>query len=181
MFSTENLYRLFKPLNNENLITDYEVIIGGTNLPANLVKGSIILTPLSSVNASSQYKDFSKIIQPRLNDNKGLINEYSVLENTYQIDIYKVNAPNLNYIEVEIEAIKIKEWLKSFETIEYLESLYSQILPCYSSIIFSSEQYNKQFVNRATFEFQILTLSIIREDVKIIDKVEIENIILNKE
>ncbi|ALW15612.1 hypothetical protein [Campylobacter jejuni] len=182
MFSTENLYRLFKPLNNENLITNYEVIIGGTNLPANLVKGSIILTPLLSENLSSQYKDLKNLIVPKSIDiNQGIISEYSVIQNTYQVDIYKVNAPNLNYIEVEREAIKIREWLKSYETIEYLETLNSQILPNYSVISFSSEQYNKLFANRATFEFQILTLVKINESVNLIDKFKIENIILNKE
>lgn len=182
MFSTENLYRLFKPLNNENLITSYEVIIGGTTLPADLEKGSVIITPLFSETISSQYKDLQNIAVDLTEfPTQGLISEFSVIQNSYQVDIYKVNGKNLNYIEVEREAIKIREWLKSYEVMEYLDSLNSQILPCYSQIIFSSEQYNKLFANRAMFEFQILTKVAIKEKVNLIDKVKIENLILNKE
>ena len=50
MFSSENLYNLFKPLNNENLITEYEVIIGGTLLTANLDKGALIVNLINSQN-----------------------------------------------------------------------------------------------------------------------------------
>ncbi|WP_291952725.1 hypothetical protein [Campylobacter sp.] len=179
MFSSENLFKLFKPLNNENLITNYDVIIGGTNLTANLEKGSIVLTPILSEVVTSQFKDYKKISTPLiLNNNLGNLEESSLIQNTYQVDIYKVNAPNLNYIEVEKEAIKIREWLKSYEVVEYLEKLNSQILPCYSQISFSCEQYNKLFANRATFEFKIITLESIIESVNLFEKVEIENLFL---
>ena len=62
MFSSENLYNLFKPLNNENLITEYEVIIGGTLLTANLDKGALIVNLINSQNITSQFKDFKNLI-----------------------------------------------------------------------------------------------------------------------
>ena len=86
MFSSENLYNLFKPLNNENLITEYEVIIGGTLLTANLDKGALIVNLINSQNITSQFKDFKNLI---VEDDKGYIKEYSYLQNTYQVDLYK--------------------------------------------------------------------------------------------
>ena len=100
MFSSENLYNLFKPLNNENLITEYEVIIGGTLLTANLDKGALIVNLINSQNITSQFKDFKNLI---VEDDKGYIKEYSYLQNTYQVDLYKVNSLEVSYIEVEKE------------------------------------------------------------------------------
>ena len=175
MFSSENLYNLFKPLNNENLITEYEVIIGGTLLTANLDKGALIVNLINSQNITSQFKDFKNLI---VEDDKGYIKEYSYLQNTYQVDLYKVNSLEVSYIEVEREAIKIREWLKSFETIEYLQGLESGILPCYSQIGYSAELINKKFVNRAFFDFQIITRTEIKEAVGLVERAFIENTLI---
>ena len=182
MFSTQDLYKLFKPESDENLITKYQVIIGGTIMPADLDNGTLIISPISSEVVTSQYKDFQNAIIPNDENNEklnyALINETSLIKLTYQVDIYKVNSPNLAYIEVEREALKLREWLKSLQTIEYLTSLYSQILPCYSPISFGSELYNKKFANRATFEFEIITLANIQEKTGIIDKITLKETIL---
>lgn len=182
MFSTENLYNLLKPKDNPALITNFEVIIGGTALTANLDKGAIIITPISSVPISSQDKKFKPLIL--IDDDgvqRGFIKEVSIIENTYQIDFYKVNASNIPYIEAEKEALKLREWLNSFECIEYLESLNGAMLPAYSTISYSSELLNKKFVNRAFFEFKILTTSEIKERVGLIEKAIIEkSLILGK-
>lgn len=176
MFNSENLYNLFKPKGNENLITNYQVVIGGTNLPADLENGSIILSPLLSETLGSQYKDLKNLITPLIEPlDYAFINETSLIKLVYQVDIYKINAYNLMYIEAEREAIKLKEWLKSYETMEYLKSLKSQILPCYSKISFSSELFNKKFANRATFDFEIITLAEIQEKTAIADKIIIDN------
>ncbi len=179
MFSAENLYNLLKPKNKKNLITDFEVIIGGTALTANLDKGAIVITPTSSVPITSQDKRFKPLIL--VDDEgtqRGFIKEVSIIENAYQIDFYKVNAPNLPYIEAEKEAIKIREWLNSFECIEYLESLNSAMLPAYGGINYSSELLNKKFVNRAFFEFKILTTSEIKEEVGLIERAFIEKTLI---
>lgn len=179
MFSTENLYNLFKPKDKEDLITNYQIVIGGTVLPADLENGCIILNPILSEVVTNQYKDLQNLITPLIEPlDYAFINESSIIKLTYQVDVYKVNAPSLMYIEAEREAIKLREWLKSFETIEYLESLNSQILPCYSPISFSSELYNKKFANRATFDFEIITLTNIQEKTAVADKIIIENQII---
>lgn len=185
MFSSANLYNLFKPEKNPDLITDYDVIIGGTLLTANFDKGAIILNLISSNNVTSQYKDFlNPIVSKKENEEESeiiteaSIKEYSYIQSNYQIDIYKVNPANVNYIEVEIVALKIREWLKSLETIEYLKTLHATILPCYSNINYTSELYNKKFVNRAFFDFSIISIANIKEAVDAIEKVLItENLI----
>ena len=184
MFSSANLYNLFKPEKNPDLITDYDVIIGGTLLTANFDKGAIILNLISSNNVTSQYKDFlNPIVSKKENEDgeiiaEASIKEYSYIQSNYQIDIYKVNPANVNYIETEIVALKIREWLKSLETIEYLKTLHATILPCYSNISYTSELYNKKFVNRAFFDFSIISIANIEEAVDAIEKVLItENLI----
>lgn len=179
MFSTENLYNLLKPKSNPSLITPYEVIIGGTALTANLDNGAIIITPISSIPITSQDKQFKPLILTDDNGRqRGFIKEASIIESTYQIDFYKVNAPNTPYIEAEKEALKIREWLNSFECIEYLEALNSAMLPAYGIISHSAEQLNKKFVNRAFFEFKILTTSEIKEEVGLADHAIIENTLI---
>ena len=178
MFSTEHLYTLFKPYGKTNLITEYEVVIGGTNLTANLDKGAIILTPLFSNVMGSQFKDLKNIVthlKEPVED--GFIREFSLIKHTYQVDIYKVNSPNVFYIEAEREALKIREWLKSYEVMEYLAKLNCEILPCYSTINFTSELYNKKFTNRAFFDFEIISLIEIQEKTQIANKAKIENIL----
>ena len=181
MFNTSLIYRLFKPLENENLITTYEVIVGGTNLPANLEKGAIIINPISSSVLGSQFKDLQNL---EYFEEKGyaLIKEYSLIKNTYQVDVYKVNASNLNYIEAEAEALKLREWLKSLEVIEYLKENKAEILPCYSNIAFTNELYNNKFTNRASFDFEIANIVKINEITKVANKIILEkNIILQGE
>lgn len=181
MFNTEHLYNLLKPKSNLNLITDYDVIIGGTTLPADLDKGCIIINVVSSIPVTSQNKDLKNIeIETVETVEMGVITESSTTEVTYQLDFYKVNGANLQYIEVEREALKVREYLKGYETLEYLEALQSSILPCYSQIVFSSELYNKKLTNRATFDFKILTLCEIKEYSKIAKSAVIENIKIMK-
>lgn len=175
-FNSSNLYNLFKPKNNPDLITSFEVIVGGTALTADLNKGAIVLNLVSSTPITLQFKDFKHLILKYDKENvEGYINEYSLLENTYQVDIYKVNSPNANVIEVEVEALKIREWLNSFESIEYLQSFDSAMLPCYSNINYTSELLQNHFVNRAFFEFKIITKNVINEQVGLIEKAFIEN------
>ena len=62
MFSSSNIYKLFKPENEPELITAYEVIIGGTALTANFHKGVILVNVLSSKAVTSQYNDITLLI-----------------------------------------------------------------------------------------------------------------------
>ena len=175
MFTSANIYKMFKPDSSPDIITEYQVFIGGTKYSPNLASGVVMIRPLSTKDMTSQFKNMTDIA-----DDKEM--GKSIIGITYQVDIYKENSKTATSIEVEAEAIKIKEWLKSFEIQEYLEGLDSEILPNYSSIrMFPNEEINKAFINRAGFDFTIITNSEIFESVDIIDKIIFDNeIIINK-
>ena len=175
MFSSSYIYKLFKPEANQDLITAYEVIIGGTILPAKLKNGVILVTPLFSKPVTSQYNDLESLEYDTGGDTYS-IRQSSYIENTYQIDIYKINDKNAQVIQAEVEAYKLREWLKSYEVSEYLATLKADILPIYDNIRFSSELLNKELVNRASFEMKIISIAEISEITEVADKAKIENI-----
>lgn len=175
MFSSSYIYGLFKPETNPNLITSYEVVIGGTILPAKLKSGVILVTPLFSKAVTSQYNDLQSLEYNAETDTYA-INQSSYIENTYQLDIYKINDKNAQVIQAEVEAYKLREWLKSYEVSEYLAELKADILPIYDNIRFNSELLNKELVNRASFEMKIISRVEISENTQVADKAKIENI-----
>ena len=181
LFSSSNLYDLLKPESNPELITSYEVVIGGTALPANMEKGVIIIHPLSSRPVSSQFKDFNTILEPTAEGEPYKIPEMSALQLDYQCDIYKINDLNALEIQAEVEAHKIREWLCGMESTEYLAGLKAQILPIYSQLRFSSELLpTQQFANRVSFDFSILSTKIIKEWVNVVDKAIIKKTLILK-
>ena len=181
LFSSSNLYNLLKPESNPELITSYEVVIGGTALPANMEKGVIIIHPLSSRPVSSQFKDFNTILEPTAEGEPYRIAEMSALQLDYQCDIYKINDLNALEIQAEVEAHKIREWLSGMESTEYLAGLKAQILPIYSQLRFSSELLpTQQFANRVSFDFSILSTKIIQEWVNVVDKAIIKKTLILK-
>lgn len=169
MFSSANIYKLFKPESNAELITSYEVIIGGTALSANFHKGVILVNVLSSKAITSQYNDITRLNHDAEAGSYS-IKQSSYIETRYQVDIYKINAKNALEIEAEIEAFKIREWLKSYAISEYLESLNASILPFYGDIRFSSEFLNKDLVNRASFDISIISQIEIQEETAVANK-----------
>ena len=179
LFSSSNLYNLLKPESNPELITSYEVVIGGTALPANMEKGVIIIHPLSSHPVSSQFKDFSTILEPKTEGEPYEIAEMSALQLDYQCDIYKINDLNALEIQAEVEAHKIREWLSGMQCTEYLAGLKAQMLPIYTPLRFTSELLpTQQFANRVSFDFSILSMKIIKEWVNVIDEVVKKTLIL---
>lgn len=179
LFSSSNLYNLLKPESNPELITSYEVVIGGTALPANMEKGVIIIHPLSSRPVSSQFKDFSTILEPTAEGEPYEIPEMSALQLDYQCDIYKINDLNALEIQAEVEAHKIREWLSGMQCTEYLAGLKAQMLPIYTPLRFTSELLpTQQFANRVSFDFSILSMKIIKEWVDVIDEVVKKTLIL---
>lgn len=181
LFSSSNLYNLLKPESNPELITSYEVVIGGTALPANMEKGVIIIHPLSSRPVSSQFKDFNTILEPTAEGEPYRIAEMSALQLDYQCDIYKINDLNALEIQAEVEAHKIREWLCGMESTEYLAGLKAQMLPIYSQLRFSSELLpTQQFANRVSFDFSILSTKIIQEWVNVVDKAIIKKTLILK-
>lgn len=179
LFSSSNLYNLLKPESNPELITSYEVVIGGTALPANMEKGVIIIHPLSSRPVSSQFKDFNTILEPTAVGEPYKIAEMSALQLDYQCDIYKINDLNALEIQAEVEAHKIREWLSGMQCTEYLAGLKAQMLPIYTPLRFTSELLpTQQFANRVSFDFSILSMKIIKEWVDVIDEVVKKTLIL---
>ena len=97
------------------------------------------------------------------------------------ISFQKKNARNILFVECEKEALKIRQWLNSFETYEYLAKLDSEILPVYSNLQYSNEMIENKLVQRATFEFSIISRVIISENVGVVDKATIGNFKIIKE
>ena len=172
MFDSSKIYKMLKPESNPNLITNLPVFIGGTTAVTDLINGAIIVHLINNKPITSQYKNMQDI---NLDNERGS----SKVELTFQLDVYKQNAKNLKYIEVEREIIKIQEWLKSFEVQEYLESLDAEILPNYSLVRhIPNVEHNSTFTNRASFDFVIISNNSIFEKVTIIDKIVFDKTII---
>lgn len=174
MFDSSKLYKLLKPDSNPDLITTLPVVIGGTSAVPDLIKGAVIVHLINATPTTSQYKNM--YFDTELQKESGS----SLYDITYQIDIYKQNEPNLRYIEVEREATKIQEWLKSFEVEEYLRSLDSEILANYKPVKTTMNvEHNNQFTNRAMFDFTIVSKNQILENIDIIEDIVFDkNLIL---
>ena len=172
MFDSSKIYKMLKPDSNPDLITSLPVFIGGTTAVPDLINGAIIVHLINNKPVTSQYKNIQDI---NLDNEKGS----SKVELTFQLDVYKQNAKNVKYIEVEREIIKIQEWLKSFEVQEYLESLDAEILPNYSLVRhIPNVEHNSTFTNRASFDFVIISNNSIFEKVTIIDKIVFDKTII---
>lgn len=172
MFDSSKIYKMLKPDSNPDLITKLPVFIGGTTAVPDLINGAIIIHLINNKPVTSQYKNMQDI---NLDNEKGS----SKVELTFQLDVYKQNAKNVKYIEVEKEVINIQEWLKSFEVQEYLETLDAEILPNYSLIRhIPNVEHNSTFTNRASFDFVIISNNSIFEKVTIIDKIVFDKTII---
>lgn len=178
MFDSANLYNLLKPKENPNLITKYNVIIGGGGISADFNKGVIVLNLLQSHPVSSNIKKFKDLDKKEFVENEkhySTIREYSFIQADYQLDIYKKNAQNILFVECEREVNKIKQWLNSYEAAEYLASLDSEILPAYATTSFFNEMIENKLVQRASFDFSIISRVEISENVGVVDKATIGN------
>jgi len=169
MFDSSKLYKMLKPDSNPDLITSLPVIIGGTTAVPNYISGCVIIHPLSPKPITSQFKNMLDFVMD------GKAKQSTLYELTYQIDIYKQNAKNAKTIEVENEATKIQEWLKSFEVEEYLRTLDCEIYANYKPIRLTlNADLNAQFTNRASFDVTIISTNQISEKIDIIEKVVFE-------
>lgn len=175
MIKNTDLYDLFKPFDNPDKITKFDFVIGATNIPINVEKGTIICDLINSQALASAVKDFKSLIKQ---NNTIKIKEYQKFQLNYQLDFYKINQENVNFIEAHQEAIKIKQYLASYEVKDYLDKLNLQILPNYSNINFSSEMYLKKFTARAFFDFSILCELNFYEDVLLIEDFNLTNYFL---
>lgn len=157
MFELKNLYNMLKPAENADLITDYEVIIGQIRYSAPFIKGVIVLSLVNSQVLTSSAKHFNAE-----GDFIG-ISESSYIQQNFQLDVYKLNDENATEIQAFSEALKLQEWLKGFYVREYLQGFESEILPNYANINFTAEMVDGVLVNRAFFDFSIISKITINE------------------
>lgn len=170
MFSLKDCYDLFKAQGHS--ITDYELILGGFKYAPNLNKGVVIISLVNSEILTSQSKEW----QSNPNDNDtALVRESSVIQLNFQLDCYKANDDNVDIIQAFHECFKLQEWLKGLYVRDYLRGLNSEILPNYSVIQFTTEAVDNKVINRAFFEFSIVTKNEISEIDNVIDSVAIES------
>ncbi len=173
MFEMRNLYELFKPSENPDLITSYEVVIGNIRYSAPFVKGVIVLSLVNSQVLTSSSKNFV------LDGEDVSVNETSYIQQNFQLDIYKQNDENATEIQAFSEAFKLQEWLKGFYVREYLQGYESEILPNYANINFTAEMADGVLINRAFFDFSIVSkVSINETSGGGFDKVEFTSAIL---
>lgn len=174
MFKITDLYNLFKPLNNENKITNYPLIFGGTQATINTITGGFILTQISSQPIGSQVNQIIK------NDDGSYSNiQKSLTKNVLQLDFYKQYFEDDGTFVAVNESKKMMEYLKSYETLEYLKKIDCEMLPNYSSIQFLSEYTEqKSLVNRASFDFSIISYDNIILDIIPLGKVKFEKEII---
>ena len=167
MFNTALLYGIIAKQ------TPYDVIIGGSYLPADFDKGCVIINLINSQALTQSYKDFSKI---KTQDDMRVIQSTTRVQNNYQFDLYRCNPRNLEYIDVEIQAQRLREYLKSYDVEEYMENIGAEILPAISQITFLTDfNEQKKLVNRAFFEVSIIFDTTNKQDVNIFDKITLEN------
>lgn len=170
MFEIKHLYDMLKPK------TAYDLVIGGTDYSADFVKGVVILSLVNSEVLTSQSKDWQSVEN---SDDKAIIAESSIIQYNFQLDCYKKNDDNIEMIQAFNEAIALREALKGLDIYDYLQSLGSEILPNYSVIQFTTEAIDNKIINRAFFEFSIISkFEILESDFKV-KNVTISNEILN--
>lgn len=156
--------------------TPYDVIIGGSYLPADFDKGCVIITLINSQALTQSYKDFSKI---KTQDDMRAIQSITRLQNNYQFDLYRCNPRNLEYIDVEIQAQRLREYLKSYDVADYMEKIGAEILPAISQITFLTDfNEQKKLINRAFFEVSIIFDVTNKQDVNIFDKIALGNTLI---
>lgn len=160
MFELSHLYHLFKPENNENQITSLDFVMGGTQYAPNFVKGVVLCNVVSSEVETSNTKTLHKIDDENLQ-----IKEASYVRYTFQLDIYKQNGKNSLEVEAFSEALRLREWLHSYYVEDYISKKNAEILQNFSIIQVTSELIENKLINRAFFDFAIVSkVEIIEND-----------------
>ena len=153
--------------------TPYDVIIGGSYLPADFEKGCVIINLINSQAITQSFKDFSKI---ETKDNTSTIKSTNLVKNNYQLDLYRSNPRNFEYLDIEVQAQRLREYLNSYDVADYMAKIGADILPVTSQITFLSEfNEQKKLINRAFFEIAVVFTIQGEQNTNIFDKITIEN------
>lgn len=170
MIDLLQLYKMLKPLDNPSLYTQYPLIIGATGTIKNFDNGLWIINLLSS-----QVDTKKNIILEKIED-RYVETQRSIIETMYQLDFYK-SFDNKNDTEfvVQNEAIRMREWLNSYEVAQYLKALGGEILPAIGGINFSFELSDtKSMLSRASFDFSVVSWQEIKIDVNVAEDAKID-------
>lgn len=169
MLTIDKLYHLFKPLDNENAITAYPLIIGGGGGTLDLIKGGWIISPLRTKPLNEGIYDKLK-----LTDNGAEKTLKRLIQTDYQIDFFISPINKEKSTDLFNEVWRIFTYLKSINAILYLREFEAEILPINGNIQYFSEfGENKHLVNRAMFEFSIISKAEYTQDFKVFDKAKI--------
>jgi hypothetical protein len=153
--------------------THYDVIIGGSTLPADFEKGCVIINLINSTPLTQSFKDFSSI---QTKDNTSTIKSTNLVRNNYQLDLYRINPRNFEYLDIEVQAQRLREYLNSYDVADYMEKIGADILPVTSQITFLSEfNEQKKLINRAFFEIAVVFTIQGEQNINIFDKITLEN------
>lgn len=164
MFSEAVIYEALKPH------TDFDIVIGGAGLTANFDKGCIIVNLLNSTPITRSDRNFKDLTIT--SEGTGYITQSSLIKAIYQLDIYKINPSNTQFIHAYTEAQIIQETLKSMDTSDIFKANNAEILPSFGVINYLTEfNEQKRLVNRAFFDFAVIYQIGITQDIKTFDKI----------
>lgn len=172
MFNHFDLYQILKPKNNPDFYTKYPIILGGTSTALNLNDGVWILNVIAS---SIETRGAIDKIQK---GDKWFERQWELVKTSYQLDFYKSFDPAADFENVvQIEAMRMREWLKSVEVGSELKRMDAEIAPITSSITFSSEIAEGNFtLNRANFDFMIFSKQSIELEIETFDKIKLKGV-----
>lgn len=153
MFDLLKLYDILKPKENPEAYTKYPLILGGSDTTISLERGAWVLNVLNS-------KAITKPDIFMIRQGEGFF-EYQrrIITTDYQIDFYKAfdNAVDFEFIP-QNEAVKMQGWLNSPIIGSALFAIDAEIKPVQGSINYTTElSLNKAVLNRASFDFSIIS------------------------
>lgn len=146
-----DFYDFFKPDGNENKVTSYPLIIGGTGTIDNLNEGVWVVNLISGKILTRSYSDITKQGESYIQT------QHTKYQTTYQLDFYKAFASTDTSFVIQDEVIKMREYLNSSDASLYLANKNCEVLPVLSTGIISHDLNKaKKMINRATLEFDII-------------------------
>lgn len=171
MIDQSLLYNLFKPAGNPDAITPFEVIIGGSGAVADFEKGTIIITPILSVPISEPTRNLNEAEQV---GDAYKFTQYTLIKNTYQIDIYITPKTGATFNVAFETALKLREYITSLDADDILRPAKAYAFPVVNSQIRVLNEFTdqKKLVNRAMFEFSLGEVSYIKQEVQEVKQVD---------
>lgn len=166
MFSIRDFYDLIKTPDNENEITNYNLIIGNSGAFGDHLAGLWIIHQINSQVLASPYKT----------EINGVYKQAQRIQFDFQFDFY-ISMETVDEVFIEVE--KMRAYLASPIFRERLSKLNCEILKPYSNVNYSSETLEtNEFLNRGNFDISIITSSEIEMEIDIIRKIDFERELL---